>query len=293
MLDVRSKVKNNSTENHFSKSNAKALPTYNAYLLGRKITCITTSSLLSSIHNACEKRQKITVANYNIHTFNMSVQFPWFLNFIQTAEIAHCDGLGVIYALRFMGYGVHQDYRVSYSILMPKLLEYCNKNYRSIYLLGTKSQHLDAAIVNLKKRYPNAEINGHHGYFAVENEKSSMEIVNDINRCKPNVLIVGMGMPIQEYWVQRYREHINVNAILVGGAVIDRLAGVVPECPEFLSKNGLEWLFRLAREPKRLMARYLIGNPAFLLQVIFAKSHKFCSRDQQLAIARPNHPSIR
>jgi N-acetylglucosaminyldiphosphoundecaprenol N-acetyl-beta-D-mannosaminyltransferase len=279
------------TRNQISKSDVRALPTYNAYLLGRKITCITTSGLLTSIHNACKKRQKITVANYNVHTFNMSVQFPWFLEFLQNADIAHCDGLGVIYALRFMGYEVPQEYRVSYSILMPELLDYCNKNRRSIYLLGTKSQYLDAAIANLRQQYPNAEINGHHGYFDIDNEESSMEVVHDINRCKPNILIVGMGMPIQEYWVKRYRDRVDVNAILVGGAVIDRMAGAVPECPDFLSNNGLEWLFRLAREPKRLMTRYLIGNPAFLLQVAFAKSHKFCSREQQVAIASPSHSS--
>jgi N-acetylglucosaminyldiphosphoundecaprenol N-acetyl-beta-D-mannosaminyltransferase len=289
MVATNTKSKVGFIENQISKSDAKALPTYNAYLLGRKITCITTSGLLSSIHNACKKRQKITVANYNVHTFNMSVQFPWFLNFLQTAEIAHCDGLGVVYALRFMGYAVPQEYRVSYSILMPKLLEYCNKSQRSIYLLGTKSEYLDAAIVNLRKQYPNAKINGHHGYFEIDDEASNMKVVDDINRCKPNILIVGMGMPIQEYWVQRYRDHIDVNAILVGGAVIDRMAGVVPECPEFLSNNGLEWLFRLVREPRRLMTRYLIGNPAFLLQIAFAKSHKFCSREQKLAIVGPSH----
>jgi N-acetylglucosaminyldiphosphoundecaprenol N-acetyl-beta-D-mannosaminyltransferase len=291
MVATNTKGEISSTENQVSKSNVKALSTYNAYLLGRKITCITTSGLLGSIHDACKKRRKITVANYNVHTFNMSVQFPWFLNFLQTAEIAHCDGLGVIYALRFMGYAVPQEYRVSYSILMPKLLEYCNNNRRSIYLLGTKSQHLDAAIANLRKQHPNAEINGHHGYFDIDDEASNMKVVNDINRCKPNILIVGMGMPIQEYWVQRYRDRLDVNAILVGGAVIDRMAGVVPECPEFLSNNGLEWLFRLAREPRRLMTRYLIGNPAFLLQIAFAKSHKFRSQEQQVAIVSPSHSS--
>jgi N-acetylglucosaminyldiphosphoundecaprenol N-acetyl-beta-D-mannosaminyltransferase len=266
-------------ETKISKSEAKAFPAYNAYLLGRKITCITTSDLLSKIHNSCKKNQKIVVANYNVHSFNMSVQFPWFLEFLQQSDITHCDGFGIVYALRFMGYSVPQEYRVSYSILMPKLLNDCDKKRHSIYLLGTKPQYLDAAVANLRKQYPNAEINGHHGYFDIENEDSNMEIVGDINRCKPNILIVGMGMPIQEYWVQRYRNRLDVNAILVGGAVIDRMAGVVPECPEFLSKNGLEWLFRLSREPKRLMTRYAIGNPAFLLQVALAKYQKHTIKD--------------
>jgi N-acetylglucosaminyldiphosphoundecaprenol N-acetyl-beta-D-mannosaminyltransferase len=264
---------------HHSNLPEKTLPTFDAYLLGRKITCITTSSLLSKINNACRAGKKITVANYNIHSFNMSVQFPWFFEFLQTAEVSHCDGLGVVYALRFMGYELPLDYRVSYSVLMPKLLEQCNENRLSVYLLGTKPQLLDSAVSNLREQYPNAAINGHHGYFQFDDEQASMEVVEDINRCKPNILIVGMGMPIQEYWVQRFRDRLDVNAILVGGAVIDRMAGAVPECPEVLSNNGLEWLFRLVREPKRLMTRYALGNPAFLLQVALAKYQKLAIKD--------------
>jgi N-acetylglucosaminyldiphosphoundecaprenol N-acetyl-beta-D-mannosaminyltransferase len=260
--------------NHRNHLPESSLPTFDAYLLGRKITCITTTSLLNKIHSACRTGKKITVANYNVNSFNMSVQFPWFFDFLQTSDVAHCDGLGVVYALRFMGYELPLEYRVSYSVLMPKLLDHCNQNRLSVYLLGTKPQYLDAAVANLREQYPTAEINGHHGYFQFDNEEASMKIVEDINRVKPNILIVGMGMPIQEYWVQRYRDRLDVNAILVGGAVIDRMAGAVPECPEVLSNNGLEWLFRLVREPKRLMTRYALGNPAFLLQVALAKYQK-------------------
>jgi N-acetylglucosaminyldiphosphoundecaprenol N-acetyl-beta-D-mannosaminyltransferase len=96
-------------------------------------------------------------------------------------------------------------------------------------------------------------------------------IVETINAFKPHVLIVGMGMPIQESWVQRYRDRLQVNAILVGGAVIDRLAGMVQDCPQWIADRELEWVYRLTREPKRLASRYLLGNPAFLLQIGLAK----------------------
>ncbi|WP_404788149.1 WecB/TagA/CpsF family glycosyltransferase [Altericista sp. CCNU0014] len=252
-------------------SKFKSFPTNNAYLLGRKITCITTDSLIRMIHKSCENNEKITVANYNVHSFNMSIQFPWFYKFLQQADIAHCDGLGIIYALRFMGYSIPHAYRVSYSVLMPKLLRHCNNNCFSVYLLGAKDENLKMALNNIKKQYPNIKIFGHHGYFFVNDKEKNLEIVSDINKIQPNVLIVGMGMPIQEYWVQKYQKQLNVNSILLGGAVIDRLAGIVPECPEILSNIGLEWLFRLVREPKRLMTRYILGNPAFLLQITLAK----------------------
>lgn len=250
------------------------LPVVSHYLLGRRVTCITNNSLIELIYNSCKKRKKIIIANYNIHSFNMSIQHSWYYKFIQDADITHCDGLGIIYALRFMGHKIPIDYRVSYSALMPELLKSCNDNCFSIYLLGTKEQNLNNAIENIQKDYTNIRIKGHHGYFPLNDRESNQKIVAEINEFNPNILIVGMGMPLQEYWVQQHQEQLKVNSILLGGAVIDRLAGEVPECPEFLSKNGLEWLYRLIREPKRLVTRYALGNSAFFLQLTLAKSMK-------------------
>jgi N-acetylglucosaminyldiphosphoundecaprenol N-acetyl-beta-D-mannosaminyltransferase len=256
---------------------AQDLPVIFPYLLGRRITCMTSKSLIQSINEACRNNKKITVSNYNVHSFNMSVQHSWFYKFIQDSDIAHCDGLGIIYALRFLGYKVPIDYRVSYTVLMPKLLENCENKGLSVYLLGAKNQNLQTALENIQKEYPNIRISGHHGYFDFNDRITNQKIVSEINKYNANILIVGMGMPLQEYWVQQHKEQLKVNSILLGGAVIDRLAGVVPICPEILGKNGLEWLYRLFKEPKRLLARYLLGNPAFLLQVALAKSmqHSF------------------
>jgi N-acetylglucosaminyldiphosphoundecaprenol N-acetyl-beta-D-mannosaminyltransferase len=251
------------------------LPINFAYLLGRRVTCITSRSLIAAIDNACVARKKIVVANYNIHSFNMSVQFSWFYDFLQKADIAHCDGLGIIYALRFMGYQIPKDYRVSYSILMPKLLSHSNKNNFSVYLLGAKNQNVQMALDNIRQQYPNIRVAGHHGYFSINDTEINQKIISEINEFSPNILIVGMGMPIQEYWVQKYQNILNVNSILLGGAAIDRLAGAVPNCPEVISKFGFEWLYRLIREPRRLATRYIVGNTAFLLQVALAKSQKF------------------
>ncbi len=171
-----------------------------------------------------------------------------------------------------MGYKLPHDYRVSYSTLMPKLLKACNEQGHSVYLLGSKNNYLKMALYNLRCQYPNVSFSGHHGYFSINDPEANQKVINDINHFKPRVLIVGMGMPLQEYWVLKHREQLDVNAILVGGAVIDRLAGHVNDCPVILSRHGLEWLYRLAQEPRRLLSRYVIGNPAFLLQVALAKS---------------------
>lgn len=253
------------------RAETQILPNIEAYLLGRRITCMTVPAIVAAIEQACSENRKIVVANYNVNSFNLSVQFPWFYNFLQSAEITHCDGLGILFALRFMGYKLPLDYRASYTLLMPELLEFCDRQHYSIFLLGAKPKYLQMALERLRIDYPNIQFAGHHGYFDHQDLHQSQAIVERINQVRPQVLLVGMGMPVQERWIQRYRSMLSVNAILPGGAVIDRLAGVIPDCPPAIANLGLEWLYRLLREPRRLSTRYLLGNPAFIFQVALAK----------------------
>ncbi|MEB3293951.1 MAG: WecB/TagA/CpsF family glycosyltransferase [Synechococcales bacterium] len=254
---------------------SQGLPNLCVYLLGRRITFMTDAAIIQAIQSACEQNRRITVANYNVHAFNLSMQQPWFYNFLQGSEIVHCDGSGILKALKILGLNLPLPYRVSYTVLMPELLQHCHEQQLSVFLLGAKPEILTTALQNLRSQYPQAKFAGHHGYFKSNDEQTNRQIVHQINQCRPNVLIVGMGMPRQEQWVQQYRDQLQVNAILTGGAVIDRFAGVVSDCPRWLSRWGLEWCYRLCREPKRLAARYLLGNPAFVLQVILAKFLSF------------------
>jgi N-acetylglucosaminyldiphosphoundecaprenol N-acetyl-beta-D-mannosaminyltransferase len=243
---------------------------------------MTTSALVDSIHTACVEGTKLTVANYNVHSFNLSMQIPWFYNFLQSAEIAHCDSVGILKAIHFMGLKLPLQYRASYSLLMPELLEHCNQHGFSVFLLGAKPECLEAAVHQLQKQYPHIKIDGHHGYFDMNDTQQNSKVVQKINQIKPNILIVGMGMPLQENWIRLNRHQLNVNVIMLGGAIIDRFAKVVPECPTFLSNIGLEWLYRLYREPKRLGARYLLGNPAFVLHIILAKALSYPLKVRQM-----------
>lgn len=247
------------------------LPSLNVHLLERRITCMTVGAIVEAIHTACVTGSKMTVAHYNVHSFNLSMQLPWFYNFLQTAEIAHCDSTGILKAIRFMGHNLPIQYRVSYTVLMPKLLEHCNQQGLSVYLLGAKPEYLEAALNNLKTQYPNIRFGGHHGYFDKDNPQENEAVIEQINQFKPHILVVGMGMPVQENWIRWHRHNLDVNVIMPGGAIIDRLAGIVSDCPAFISNVGLEWLYRLLSEPKRLAARYLLGNPAFVLHMLLGK----------------------
>ncbi|MBD2358951.1 WecB/TagA/CpsF family glycosyltransferase [Tolypothrix sp. FACHB-123] len=250
------------------------LPSLVVYLLGRRITPITVTGIIDAIHNACKLKKKVTIAHYNVHGFNLSMQLPWFYEFLQSSDIVHCDGSGILKALSYMGLDLPIQYRVSYTNLIPELLKFCNQQGLSIFLLGSKPEYLDKAINNLATKYPNIKLAGHDGYFSIDDPDINDSIIRSINQIKPNILLLGMGMPLQENWVYRYKDRLDVNAIMVGGAVIDRLAGVVSDCPDFLAKNNLEWLYRLIREPRRLGARYLLGNPAFACHIALAKLYQ-------------------
>ncbi|WP_337907144.1 WecB/TagA/CpsF family glycosyltransferase [Iningainema tapete] len=247
------------------------LPNLDVYLLERRITCMTVPAIVEAIYKASIEGRKITVANYNVHSFNLSMQLPWYYQFLQSAEITHCDSVGMLKAISWMGLKLPRDYQSSYTMLMPKVLEKCNEQRLSVFLLGAKPNCLETALNRLREEYPRVNFFGYHGYFDKEDTQQNEAVIEKINQAKPHVLIVGMGMPVQENWIRRYGDHLHVNAIMLGGAIIDRLAGVVPDCPRFVSHMGLEWLYRLYREPKRLAARYLLGNPAFVLHIALAK----------------------
>jgi N-acetylglucosaminyldiphosphoundecaprenol N-acetyl-beta-D-mannosaminyltransferase len=273
--------------------NSEHLPNLNVHLLGRRITCMTVPAIVEAIHAACVKGRKMTVANYNLHSFNLSMQIPWFYDFVQNAEIAHCDSFGILLAIRYMGLNLPIEYRASYTYLMPKLLENCNQHGFSVFLLGSKPHYLETALERLRKQYPKIRLAGHHGYFAREGSQENEAVIQQINLAKPDILIVGMGMPTQEKWIQLHRRRLNANVIMLGGAIIDRLAGVVSDCPAILSNVGLEWLYRLGHEPKRLAARYLLGNPAFVLHLALAKFYESSFRVDEKQASSSSNPEAK
>ncbi len=122
----------------------------------------------------------------------------------------------------------------------------------------------------MRKRYPDLRIVGvRHGYFdhsagSAENEA----VLEEINTAAPDILLVGLGMPLQERWLMDNRERIDAGAVLTGGAVFDHVSGRLSRGPRFLTDNGFEWLARLLIEPGRLWQRYVVGNPLFFSRVL-------------------------
>jgi N-acetylglucosaminyldiphosphoundecaprenol N-acetyl-beta-D-mannosaminyltransferase len=151
------------------------------------------------------------------------------------------------------------------------LAAFCEKEELTQYFLGNKPGIPEKAKDVLQEKHPGLKVVGtHHGYFKKEGPENEA-VIKEINSKKPDILIVGFGMPLQEKWILDNRKKLDVGIIMTGGNCFTFLAGEESRAPNWMHKNGLEWLYRLVKEPVRMFDRYIIGNPLFMFRVFLQK----------------------
>lgn len=235
-------------------------------MMGIKVSNLTYKSLNNYILGCIQNENKSMVLNVNINAMNIAARNNDFRTVLSSAELVFADGMGIVYALKLLGR--HLPGRITYADWLWDFAAFSANNNISWYLLGAKPGIADRASEILTKRYPKLRIAGfHHGYFE-KNGVENQTIVKDINKKKPDVLIVAMGMPVQEKWICHNMKFIDSHVFLSGGACFDYLSGLLKRCPRWMGNSGLEWLFRLIQEPRRLSYRYLIGNPMFVYRFL-------------------------
>lgn len=240
-------------------------------ILGVHVHIISVDDLLNYIIIACRQGQKVIISNANVHAINLAYRIPWYRSFLNQSHIVFCDGFGVKWAAKFL----HRRtlYRHTPPDWLPKLAEECVRHDLTLYFLGAKPGIAEKAAVILMSQHPGLKIVGtHHGYFdkspdSVEQRK----VINEINALKPDILLIGFGMPAQEEWLMDNWEKLNAHAALPVGALFDYASGTIRRAPAWMTAYGLEWLGRLIIEPRRLWKRYLIGNSVFILRVILCR----------------------
>jgi N-acetylglucosaminyldiphosphoundecaprenol N-acetyl-beta-D-mannosaminyltransferase len=237
-------------------------------LLRVRIHTLSLFELLNIVTQTILTGRKILIAYVNVHGINLAHKFPWFQQFLNTADIVFCDGFGVRWGARFLGLNI--SHRYTPPDWIPRLCQVCIQHDFSLFFLGGRPGVTDKSAARLKERFPSLQIVGvHHGYFdkalsSAENEA----VIQRINASKPNILIIGFGMPLQERWLMENWERIEANVALTGGAVFDYISGELRRAPRWMTEHSLEWLGRLIIEPRRLWRRYLIGNMLFLWRVL-------------------------
>lgn len=241
----------------------------NIFLAGVKVDIVDGGKIFSRIKNLIEENKKGSISYINAHAINLAQRLDWFKEYLNNSEISYADGQGVRLGAWLLRKRVPPI--VNLTRWAWELLNFCTRNNYKIFILGASEEVIQKAVNNIRTKYRFVKIVGyHHGYFEKTAEKSS-EVIAYINSLKPNLLLVGMGMPLQEKWIKDNFGSLQVNAILNAGSSIDIIAGVKKVCPQWMSNIGFEWLFRLSQEPLRLFIRYIIGNPKFLYYIFFKR----------------------
>ena len=185
---------------------------------------------------------------------------PRFLNILNTSQLVLADGISVVLASKIIGDPMVG--RVTGVGFAQALAAAMAQEGKSLFLLGAKPGVAEKAAQKLKETYPGLKIAGtHDGYF-----KEEGTVVEAINAAQPDALLVCLGAPKQEYFMETHDAALEVPVMAGLGGSMDVLAGNVQRAPEFFQKYGLEWLYRLVKEPQRW--RRMIKLPLYLLDAV-------------------------
>jgi N-acetylglucosaminyldiphosphoundecaprenol N-acetyl-beta-D-mannosaminyltransferase len=201
----------------------------------------------------------------NVEFIMMAQKDKEFFNILQQSSLSTPDSIGVMIGAKLQKKFFPE--RIPGQSYFREIIELSNKNGYSIYLLGGAQGIAQKAKQNLEKEFPKVNIVGvHEGYFNEEEEK---DIIKEINNLKPNILFVALGAPRQEKWIFNHRDELKVDVATGQGGTYDYEAGKIRRAPKIVQKIGMEWFWRLCRQPKRIIRQRVL--PIYLIKLIFAK----------------------
>lgn len=228
-------------------------------VLGINVNTEGYDELMELAFERIEKKQKALVVAINPEKIIKAKEDPALKKLLNEAEFQIPDGIGVILASKIQKGQIRE--RVTGVDMMMKLCEEASKRGKPIFLYGGKPGVADAAKAKLESLFPSIEIVGtQDGY-----EKNEQKVIDRINKAQPDLLFVAMGSPKQENWINANRDQLHPTIYQGVGGSFDVLAGTVKRAPEIFQKFGLEWFYRLLKEPKRIKRQ--IALPLFLLEV--------------------------
>jgi N-acetylglucosaminyldiphosphoundecaprenol N-acetyl-beta-D-mannosaminyltransferase len=221
------------------------------------------------VEQGIREGRKWIIANHNLHSVYLFNRYAKLREFYSSVHWTHIDGMPLVALGRLYGYPLRRDQRVTFVDWTYPLMELAARKGWRVFYVGSSKYSAERGAAQLRKLYPSLQIEVNEGYFderygSAENEA----LVQRINTYEPDLLIVGMGMPRQEFWTHDNFARVKAHVILSSaGAAFDYVAGTVPTPPRWSGRLGLEWAFRLANDPLRLFTRYLL-EPWYILLLL-------------------------
>ncbi len=202
----------------------------------------------------------------NVHMVIEAQRSVPFQQMVNNATFAFADGMPLVFALKWL-YGIRQE-RIAGMDFMPDVLKACNDEMLSVFLFGSTDDVLLKLERLIKQEYANVRVAGKVSPpFRNLSTEENQRYINQINDSGANIVLVGLGCPKQETWMAQHSARINAVLLGVGGA-FGLYAGSAKRAPEWMRNVGLEWMYRLAQEPKRLFKRYAVTNTLFVWLLI-------------------------
>ena len=234
-------------------------------ILGIPIAMTNYGEAMDVMDGMIARRDPGYVCAVAVHAVMVSQHDPEMRAAVTGSTLTVPDGMPLVWAAN--AFGERLPTRVYGPELMHRYCGRCAEQGHRVWLYGGRDQgSLMQLALNLRRRYPGIEIVG--GYsppFRALSEVEEETIAREINRARPDVVWVGIGVPKQEKWMARMRDRLEAPVLCAVGAAFDFHAGRVSQAPAWMQERGLEWIYRIAQEPRRLLPRYLYYNPAFVL----------------------------
>lgn len=242
-------------------------------ILIKKITLVETESALTQLlQHLCAPNQPQVLAFANAHALNCAADSVDFFVALNSANVVLRDGSGMAMLYRMLG--AKPGLNLNGTDLIPKIIE--RFNGEPIALFGTQEPYLSkaAAAIGIVIA-PNSQLIFKDGFQTAD---AYLRLAKE---AKPKLIVLGMGMPKQENIAAQLVELASPCLIVCGGAIIDFMGGKTSRAPKWMQNMGIEWIYRLAMEPKRLFSRYLFGNPIFLFRTLGYIFQKYISTNEK------------
>ncbi len=213
----------------------------------------------------------------NAHSIEVASRNAEFFTALKRSNLLMADGSGVLLGSRLAGNPL--THNLNGTDLIPALCQAASPERPvSMFFLGAKPGVAAEAAENLARQFNGVRVAGvQHGYFS---EGETAEVLQRIRRANPDVLLVAMGTPNQEIWIDRYAHQLPGIVCIAVGGLFDFVAGQVPRAPKLFRNLGVEWVWRMMMEPNRLWKRYTVGNLVYLRVLAFSLLREFPLRWQ-------------
>jgi N-acetylglucosaminyldiphosphoundecaprenol N-acetyl-beta-D-mannosaminyltransferase len=233
-------------------------------VLGCPVDALTMAETVARVEDAIARRETVQHVAINAAKVVRYQHDPDLRAAVDGCELATADGQPVVWASRLLGRPLPE--RVAGIDLMEALLGTARARGYGVFLLGARAEVLGRAEAEIHRRHPGVRILGrHHGYFGAEGEAA---VVDEVAAAAPDILFVALETPAKELFLARNKARLAVPFVMGVGGSFDVLAGERRRAPRWMRRSGLEWLFRLLQDPRRLARRYVVGNSAFAWLVV-------------------------